>query len=88
MGPPAATKTGIKPIVGIEAYYPEYEPDTRLELVERARQAGLIPSGGSDYHGGYKPGLRIGNGYGDLVVEQAVVEELRTARSGTPGISN
>ena len=68
-------------LVGIEAYYPEYEPDTRLELVERARRAGLIPSGGSDYHGGYKRGLRIGNGYGDLVVERAVMEELRAARS-------
>jgi predicted metal-dependent phosphoesterase TrpH len=67
-------------LVGIEAYYPEYEPDTRLELVERARQAGLIPSGGSDYHGGYKQGLRIGNGYGDLVVEHSVLEELRAAR--------
>jgi predicted metal-dependent phosphoesterase TrpH len=68
-------------LVGVEAYYPEYEPDTRLELVERARQAGLIPSGGSDYHGGYKQGLRIGNGYGDLVVERSVMEELRAARS-------
>ncbi|MDH3540150.1 MAG: PHP domain-containing protein [Acidimicrobiia bacterium] len=67
-------------LVGVEAYYPEYEPDTRLELVERARQAGLIPSGGSDYHGGYKQGLRIGNGYGDLVVEHSVLEELRAAR--------
>ena len=67
-------------LVGVEAYYPEYEPDTRLELVERARRAGLIPSGGSDYHGGYKQGLRIGNGYGDLVVERAVMEELRAVR--------
>lgn len=67
-------------LVGLEAYYPEYEPDTRLELVERARQAGLIPSGGSDYHGAYKEGLHIGNGYGDLVVDREVLEELRAAR--------
>lgn len=67
-------------LAGLEAYYPEYEPDTRLELVERARQAGLIPSGGSDYHGGYKQGLKIGNGYGDLVVTRAVMDELRAAR--------
>jgi hypothetical protein len=67
-------------LVGVEAHYPEYEPDTRLELVERARRAGLIPSGGSDYHGAYKQGLRVGNGYGDLVVERAVMEELRGAR--------
>ena len=67
-------------LVGLEAYYPEYEPDTRLELVERARQAGLVPSGGSDYHGTYKQGLHIGNGYGDLVVAREVLEELRAAR--------
>ncbi len=67
-------------LVGLETYYPEYEPDTRLELVERARQAGLIPSGGSDYHGDYKQGLHIGNGYGDLVVERRLLEELREAR--------
>jgi len=67
-------------LTGLEAYYPEYEPDNRLELVERARQAGLVPSGGSDYHGDYKQGLRIGSGYGDLVVERAVLEELRRAR--------
>ena len=67
-------------LVGVEAYYPEYEPDTRLELVERARQAGLVPSGGSDYHGSYKQGLKIGNGYGDLVVDRGVLEELRAFR--------
>jgi len=67
-------------LIGLEAYYPEYEPDTRLELVERARRAGLVPSGGSDYHGSYKQGLRIGSGYGDLVVGRGVLEELRAAR--------
>jgi predicted metal-dependent phosphoesterase TrpH len=67
-------------LVGLEALYPEYEPDTRLELMERARQAGLIPSGGSDYHGAYKPGLRLGSGFGDLSVPREVLEELREAR--------
>lgn len=67
-------------LVGLETYYPEYEQDTRLELVERARRVGLIPSGGSDYHGSYKPGLRLGNGYGDLMVGREVLEELRAAR--------
>ena len=64
-------------LVGLEAFYPEYEPDTRLELVERARQAGLIPSGGSDYHGSYKPGLDLGVGYGDLAVPEKTLQELQ-----------
>ena len=67
-------------LVGLECYYPEYEPDTRLELVERARDVGLIPSGGSDYHGTYKPGLEIGRGYGDLSVGREVWQELAEAR--------
>lgn len=67
-------------LVGVEAFYPEYEPDTRLELVERARKAGLVPSGGSDYHGTYKQGMKIGSGYGDLSVERSILEELREAR--------
>lgn len=67
-------------LVGLEAYYPEYEPDTRFELVERARLAGLVPSGGSDYHGSYKQGLKLGNGYGDLAVDRTVLEELRAFR--------
>lgn len=68
-------------LIGIEAYYPEYDPDTRLELAERARESGLIASGGSDYHGAYKPGLHIGNGYGDLSVGRDVLEALRAARN-------
>jgi len=64
-------------LVGIEAFYPEYEQNTRLELVERANQAGLEPSGGSDYHGTYKPGLKLGSGYGDLSVSSEVLENLR-----------
>ena len=68
-------------LVGLEALYPEYEPDTRIELTERARRVGLIPSGGSDYHGSYKPGLRLGSGFGDLSVPRAVLDELREARN-------
>ena len=67
-------------LVGLECYYPEYEPDTRLELVERARDVGLVPSGGSDYHGTYKPGLEIGRGYGDLSVGREVWQALAEAR--------
>lgn len=67
-------------LVGLECYYPEYEPDTRLELVERARDVGLVPSGGSDYHGIYKLGLEIGRGYGDLSVGREVWQELAEAR--------
>ena len=67
-------------LIGLECYYPEYQTEQRLELAERARDVGLIPSGGSDFHGTYKRGLMLGKGYGDLVVERDVLEELAAAR--------
>jgi len=67
-------------LVGLEAYYAEYTPDERLDLASIARSHGLIPSGGSDYHGTYRPGVSVGIGHGDLRVPGEVLEELRAAR--------
>ncbi len=67
-------------LVGIDAYYGDYAPEEREELAAIARSFGLIPSGGSDYHGSYKEGLELGSGRGDLVVPDSVLEELRQAR--------
>jgi predicted metal-dependent phosphoesterase TrpH len=64
-------------LVGIDAYYGEYPPEQREELRRICRSFGLIPSGGSDYHGSYKEGLELGTGRGDLEVPDAILEELR-----------
>ena len=50
-------------------------------MVDVTRSFGMIPSGGSDYHGTYKEGLQLGTGWGDLVVPDEVLEELKAARS-------
>ena len=42
-----------------------------------ARRFGLVATGGSDFHGDYKPGLDVGIGYGDLYVPDDVVDQLR-----------
>ncbi|NOY56842.1 MAG: PHP domain-containing protein [Actinobacteria bacterium] len=67
-------------LIGLEAYCTEHPPDERLELASVARSHGLIPSGGSDYHGSYRPGVRIGQGRGNLRVPAELLEELRAAR--------
>lgn len=67
-------------LVGIEAYYGDYSPQEREKLAATARSFGLIPSGGSDYHGSYKEGLELGTGRGDLLVPDAVLDELKEAR--------
>jgi predicted metal-dependent phosphoesterase TrpH len=64
-------------LVGLEAVYSAYRRHEREGYAHLARRFGLIPSGGSDYHGSYKPGLTLGSGYGDLVVPATLCDELR-----------
>ena len=68
-------------IEGVECHYSEYAPDQRLQMVGVARSFGLVPTGGSDYHGAKKEHLRVGVGSGDLRVPDEVLEELRDLRS-------
>ena len=64
---------------GMEAYYGAYRPSTRETLARLARRHGLIPTGGSDYHGRFKQEIELGVGRGDLTVPDRVLEELRAA---------
>lgn len=64
-------------LVGLEAIYSSYRQHERDGYADLARRFGLVPSGGSDYHGSYKPGLDLGRGYGDLVVPDSVLDDLR-----------
>ena len=63
-------------LVGLEAIYSSYHRHEREGYADLARRFDLVPTGGSDYHGSYKPGLSVGLGYGDLYVPDSVVEEL------------
>ncbi len=63
-------------LAGIEAYYSEYPEELRLHLADIATGLGLIATGGSDYHGTYKPGLSVGTGHGDLRVPDEVVDAI------------
>jgi hypothetical protein len=61
---------------GIEAVYASYRPDQRAGLRGVAKRAGLLATGGSDFHGSFKPGLEVGTGRGDLRVPDDVLDEL------------
>lgn len=69
-------------VSGMESYYGRYTPLERAELVAIARRNGLVPTGGSDYHGTVKTDLWIGKGQGDLSVPDEVLVELRERRPG------
>ncbi len=56
---------------GIEVYYPNYPPSARRQLLALAVRHRLLPTGGSDFHGG-----RLGNGLGSVAVPWAVWEGL------------
>ena len=65
---------------GIEAIYGRYEPDERAMLAAIAAGAGLAVTGGSDFHGTYKPDLAVGVGRGDLAVPDGLLDELEARR--------
>ncbi len=66
-------------LVGIECYYPLYSPFEREGYAALAARFGLKPSGGSDYHGTYKPDVQLGIGRGNLAVADELLDALRPA---------
>lgn len=62
---------------GLEAVYGRYSPAERSGLRHLAAAHGLAVTGGSDFHGRYKPDLSVGTGRGDLAVDDALLDRLR-----------
>jgi 3',5'-nucleoside bisphosphate phosphatase len=58
-------------IGGIEVWHPQHDPDLRRSLERLADRRGLLATGGSDYHGRHKPGVRVGSGAGGNVAVPA-----------------
>jgi predicted metal-dependent phosphoesterase TrpH len=67
-------------LAGLEAVYGRYPPDLREALTALAGRHGLAVTGGSDYHGTYKPDLRVGVGHGDLRVPDELLDALEARR--------
>ena len=62
---------------GIEVFYSGYKPSDTAYLSRLAEEFGLLPSGGSDFHGSRKKGLDLGTGYGHLYVPETLLPPLR-----------
>jgi predicted metal-dependent phosphoesterase TrpH len=65
---------------GLECEYARYSPDERAAYRALAERHALTPTGGSDYHGAYKPDLRLGVGRGDLDVPDEWLDALEARR--------
>jgi predicted metal-dependent phosphoesterase TrpH len=62
---------------GIEAVYSRHSEEERSAYGEIARRHELLITGGSDYHGTYKPDLSLVIGKGDLEVPYRILEEIK-----------
>ncbi len=69
-------------LAGVEAVYGRYSEEERRGLADLGRRHGLVVTGGSDYHGDYKPDLQVGTGRGDLEVPDELLDSLRERAAG------
>lgn len=74
------TELAERGLGGLEAVYGRYTPDERRLLRAMAGRAGVVATGGSDFHGTFKPELQVGTGLGDLDVPDAALEALAARR--------
>lgn len=62
---PAAKEKGL---IGMECYYSLNDAPTTDTSLRIANEYGLLPSGGSDFHGLRKPDIKLGVGKGNLKI--------------------
>jgi len=62
---------------GIEAIYSRHSAEDRAAYSELAKERGLLVTGGSDFHGSYKPDISIVLGLGDLEIPYELLGPLK-----------
>jgi predicted metal-dependent phosphoesterase TrpH len=70
-------------LMGIEAYYTENTPERTAELLQLAMKHKLLVTGGSDFHGGFKPDIEIGSGRGSLKIPYSLLSALKQPHSAS-----
>ena len=71
--------------LGLEVRYTTYTPEQTAAAQALAVRFGLVPTGGSDYHGLRKPDIALGCGRGDLCVPYAYLAGVK-ALAGRGGV--
>jgi len=64
-------------LAAMECIYCTYTPSEERQMKKFADKYGLLPSGGSDFHGTTKPKLDLGTGYGNLQVPEEILTNLK-----------
>ena len=63
--------------LGLEVRYTTYTPEQTAAAQALAGHFGLVPTGGSDYHGLRKPDIALGSGRGELCVPYAYLAGVK-----------
>ena len=63
-------------LVGIETMHSSYSDEKIAVSKDIAKEFDLLESGGSDYHGNIKPGVKLGVGKGNLEISYEIYEKL------------
>lgn len=64
---------------GLEVYYPDHDPAMLKRLNELAGRLGLLVTGGSDFHGAYRPDVSLGNLSGAFVIPYELLATMKAA---------
>ncbi|MGQ1909276.1 PHP domain-containing protein [Marinifilum sp. RC60d5] len=62
---------------GVEAIYTTHSDSVIEQLKSIASKYNLIITGGSDFHGTRKPGVDLGNGFGNMRIPYDIVNSMR-----------
>ena len=68
-------------LIGLETHHSSYDDTTIDKASAIAREFGLLPSGGSDFHGQAKPDIRLGSGRGNLRIPLAFLDALEEVKN-------
>ena len=63
-------------LAGMETRYSNHRPEDDIFTSGLAKEYGLLPSGGSDFHGSNKPAIALGTGRGRLEIPYEYLENL------------
>lgn len=71
---PQAVQAGLD---GMEVLYSKYSPEETADSFELIEKYGLLPSGGSDFHGQNKPDIAVGVGRGNLKIPYCWAQQIK-----------
>lgn len=71
---PQAVEAGLD---GMEVLYSKYSPEETADSFELIEKYGLLPSGGSDFHGQNKPDIAVGVGRGNLKIPYCWAQQIK-----------